>query len=84
MRMRRTLVLCGAVVAVTLVAVAPAWLSAPSSPASSPAPRATSMPQQLAGVQWDECMIQNLVPAEVSGFTVNRDGGRIGVEVQDS
>jgi hypothetical protein len=81
MRMRRTLAVLGAALAVTAAAVLPVWLTAPPSPA--PAPHATVMPSQLVGVQWDECVDDTPVPEEVAAFTVDRDYGDIGIYVRD-
>jgi hypothetical protein len=82
MRMRRQLVVLGAALAVVAAAIAPVWLSPSASAPSERLP--TEMPPQLAGVQWDECMIENEVPEEVSGFFVDRQNGHVAIQVQDS
>jgi len=82
MRMRWRLAVLGAVLAVAAAALVPVWLGASAPP--PPASQSTELPPQLEGVQWDQCMIENLVPEAVSGFFVDRDSGRVTVHVQGS
>ena len=82
MRMRRQLVVLGSALAVVAAAALPVWLIPPTSAPATSSP--TEMPPRLAGVQWDECTVENSVPEGVAAFTTDRQDGRVAIRVQDS